>query len=110
MFLNCASRSKSAYPRRRDLLPGQTGRHDPNPDGLRRGRADPRAQPGLSPPDPLAAQAAPRALERMAGIGAWGKALGRAPRMATLAAFPAMMRRDRRREGLRVCRAAWLSA
>ena len=28
--------------------------------------------------------------------------------MATPAAFPAMMRRDRRREGLRVCRAAWL--
>ena len=28
--------------------------------------------------------------------------------MATLAAFPAMMERDRKREGLRVCRAAWL--
>src|SRR5512132_3179229 len=28
--------------------------------------------------------------------------------MATLAAYPGMMRRDRRREGLRVCRAAWL--
>jgi predicted transcriptional regulator len=28
--------------------------------------------------------------------------------MATLAAYPGMMQRDRRREGLRVCRAAWL--
>jgi predicted transcriptional regulator len=28
--------------------------------------------------------------------------------MASLAAFPAMMERDRKREGLRVCRAAWL--
>jgi hypothetical protein len=28
--------------------------------------------------------------------------------MATLAAYPSMMKRDRRREGLRVCRAAWL--
>jgi hypothetical protein len=28
--------------------------------------------------------------------------------MASLAAFPNMMRRDRKREGLRVCRAAWL--
>ena len=28
--------------------------------------------------------------------------------MATLAAYPAMMQRDRKREGLRVCRAAWL--
>ena len=28
--------------------------------------------------------------------------------MATLAAFPAMMQRDRKREGLRVCRGAWL--
>jgi predicted transcriptional regulator len=28
--------------------------------------------------------------------------------MATLAAFPKMLERDRRREGLRVCRAAWL--
>jgi len=28
--------------------------------------------------------------------------------MATLAAYPAMMRRDRRRLGLRECRAAWL--
>jgi transcriptional regulator with XRE-family HTH domain len=26
----------------------------------------------------------------------------------SLAAYPAMMRRDRKREGLRVCRAAWL--
>jgi Helix-turn-helix domain len=26
----------------------------------------------------------------------------------TLAAFPGMLERDRRREGLRVCRAAWL--
>ena len=25
-----------------------------------------------------------------------------------MAAFPAMMERDRKREGLRVCRAAWL--
>lgn len=28
--------------------------------------------------------------------------------MATLAAFPTMLERDRKREGLRVCRAAWL--
>jgi DNA-binding XRE family transcriptional regulator len=28
--------------------------------------------------------------------------------VASLAAFPRMMERDRRREGLRVCRAAWL--
>ena len=28
--------------------------------------------------------------------------------MATLAAYAAMMERDRKREGLRVCRAAWL--
>ena len=28
--------------------------------------------------------------------------------MASLASFPGMMQRDRRREGLRVCRAAWL--
>jgi len=28
--------------------------------------------------------------------------------MASLAVFPTMMERDRRREGLRVCRAAWL--
>ncbi|HEX9299569.1 MAG TPA: helix-turn-helix transcriptional regulator [Actinomycetota bacterium] len=28
--------------------------------------------------------------------------------MATLACFPTMMRRDRKREGLRLCRAAWL--
>jgi predicted transcriptional regulator len=28
--------------------------------------------------------------------------------MASLAAFPAMMRKGREREGLRVCRAAWL--
>jgi len=28
--------------------------------------------------------------------------------MATLVAYPSMMRRDRKREGLRVCRAAWL--
>jgi hypothetical protein len=28
--------------------------------------------------------------------------------MASLAAFPRMLERDRRREGLRVCRAAWL--
>jgi hypothetical protein len=28
--------------------------------------------------------------------------------VATLVAFPSMMERDRRREGLRVCRAAWL--
>jgi DNA-binding XRE family transcriptional regulator len=28
--------------------------------------------------------------------------------MATLAAYSAMMQRDRKREGLRVCRAAWL--
>jgi hypothetical protein len=28
--------------------------------------------------------------------------------MATLAPYAAMMERDRRREGLRVCRAAWL--
>ncbi len=28
--------------------------------------------------------------------------------MATLASFPTMMRRDRKREGLRLCRAAWL--
>ena len=28
--------------------------------------------------------------------------------MATLAAYPTMMQRDRKREGLRVCRAAWL--
>jgi len=27
---------------------------------------------------------------------------------ASLAAFPSMMERDRKREGLRVCRAAWL--
>jgi hypothetical protein len=28
--------------------------------------------------------------------------------VATLAAYSAMMERDRKREGLRVCRAAWL--
>ena len=28
--------------------------------------------------------------------------------MASLAAFPSMMHRDRSRQGLRVCRAAWL--
>jgi hypothetical protein len=28
--------------------------------------------------------------------------------MATLAAYARMMERDRKREGLRVCRAAWL--
>ena len=28
--------------------------------------------------------------------------------MPSLAAYPAMMQRDRKREGLRVCRAAWL--
>jgi predicted transcriptional regulator len=28
--------------------------------------------------------------------------------VATLAAFPKMLERDRKREGLRVCRAAWL--
>jgi predicted transcriptional regulator len=28
--------------------------------------------------------------------------------MSSLAAYPSMMQRDRRREGLRVCRAAWL--
>jgi hypothetical protein len=28
--------------------------------------------------------------------------------VATLAAYPGMMQRSRRREGLRVCRAAWL--
>lgn len=28
--------------------------------------------------------------------------------MATLAAFPRMLERDRQRQGLRVCRAAWL--
>jgi transcriptional regulator with XRE-family HTH domain len=28
--------------------------------------------------------------------------------MPSLASFPSMMRRDRKREGLRVCRAAWL--
>jgi predicted transcriptional regulator len=28
--------------------------------------------------------------------------------MPTLAAYPGMMQRSRRREGLRVCRAAWL--
>jgi hypothetical protein len=28
--------------------------------------------------------------------------------VATLAAYAAMMERDRKREGLRVCRAAWL--
>jgi len=28
--------------------------------------------------------------------------------VATLAVFPAMMERDRKREGLRVCPAAWL--
>jgi transcriptional regulator with XRE-family HTH domain len=28
--------------------------------------------------------------------------------MATLASYPGMMRRARKREGLRVCRAAWL--
>jgi hypothetical protein len=28
--------------------------------------------------------------------------------MPTLASFPSMMERDRKREGLRVCRAAWL--
>jgi hypothetical protein len=28
--------------------------------------------------------------------------------MPTLAAYPGMMRRDRKREGLRVCRATWL--
>jgi predicted transcriptional regulator len=31
-----------------------------------------------------------------------------APHMATLAAFPRMLERDRGRDGLRVCRAAWL--
>jgi len=34
--------------------------------------------------------------------------LGRLWFVATLAAFPSMMERDRKREGLRVCRAAWL--
>jgi Helix-turn-helix domain len=28
--------------------------------------------------------------------------------MPSLAAYPSMMQRDRKREGLRVCRAAWL--
>jgi predicted transcriptional regulator len=28
--------------------------------------------------------------------------------VATLAAYPGMMQHDRKREGLRVCRAAWL--
>ena len=28
--------------------------------------------------------------------------------MATLAAYPGMMQRSRKREGLKVCRAAWL--
>jgi transcriptional regulator with XRE-family HTH domain len=28
--------------------------------------------------------------------------------MPSLASFPSMMRRDRKREGVRVCRAAWL--
>ena len=28
--------------------------------------------------------------------------------MATLAAFPVMLERDRKRENLRICRAAWL--
>ena len=28
--------------------------------------------------------------------------------VASLAAFPALMKRDRTRQGLRVCRAAWL--
>src|SRR5438876_5118233 len=28
--------------------------------------------------------------------------------MPTLASYPAMMQRDRKREGLRICRAAWL--
>lgn len=28
--------------------------------------------------------------------------------MATLAAYPAMMQRARKREGLRLCRAAWM--
>jgi hypothetical protein len=28
--------------------------------------------------------------------------------MPSLASFPSMMRRDRKREGLRVCRGAWL--
>jgi hypothetical protein len=28
--------------------------------------------------------------------------------MPSLAAYPTMMQRDRKREGLRVCRAAWL--
>jgi hypothetical protein len=28
--------------------------------------------------------------------------------MPSLAAYPSMMQRDRRREGLRVCRTAWL--
>ena len=28
--------------------------------------------------------------------------------MASIAAYPSMMQRDRKREGLRVCRAAWL--
>ena len=34
--------------------------------------------------------------------------IGNLPPVATLAAFPAMLERDRKREGLRVCRAAWL--
>jgi len=31
-----------------------------------------------------------------------------APHVPTLAAFPNMLERGRRREGLRICRAAWL--
>jgi transcriptional regulator with XRE-family HTH domain len=31
-----------------------------------------------------------------------------APNIPTLAAYPEMMKRARKREGLRVCRAAWL--
>ena len=31
-----------------------------------------------------------------------------APHVPTLAAYPKMLERDRQREGLRVCRAAWL--
>ena len=35
-------------------------------------------------------------------------AAGKLQRMPTLAAYPGMMQRARKREGLRICRAAWL--
>jgi hypothetical protein len=63
--------------------------------------------------DPEAREAVAEALRRLA----WGpndcrngrpSGVLRLSVMATLATYSAMMQRDRKREGLRVCRAAWL--